>query len=301
MALLNPREKIGIFVSYRRADTAGHAGRLVDQLKTRFGQDIFLDVDSIRPGANFHEVIAETFAKCGAVVVLIGKRWLERDASMPPFGDSRDVITQEIHMAMDSNLPIVPVLVDGASMPSESMLPAPFATLAKLNAIDLRHTSFERDLQAVSEHLADILGGAKATAIERSLLKIFGPFVGSSFARIYGGIVLFSLFGALWGLAELAAAGFAVSQGGWRSLFTASLFDPEMLRLQSTWTAAFGGFIFGFIGRRSIRWWRHATIAMWVSLAEIVFAVLLAFVYVVQVPDARIMDLFERKTNVISP
>lgn len=112
---------------------------------------------------------------------------------------------------MDSNLPIVPVLVDGASMPSESMLPAPFANLAKLNAIDLRHTSFERDLQAVSEHLADILGGAKATAIERSLLKIFGPFVGSSFARIYGGIVLFSVFGALWGLAELVATGFVVS------------------------------------------------------------------------------------------
>ena len=78
---------------------------------------VFLDVDSISPGANFHEVIEETFAKCGAVVVLIGKRWLERDESMPPFGDSRDVITQEIRFAMESKLPIVPVLVDGATMP----------------------------------------------------------------------------------------------------------------------------------------------------------------------------------------
>jgi hypothetical protein len=300
MALLNAREKVGIFVSYRRADSAGYAGRLVDQLKSRFGDQVFLDVESIRPGANFHEVIEETFAKCGAVIVLIGKRWRERDESMPPFGDSTDVITQEIRIAMESKLPIVPVLVDGASMPAESSLPPSFANLSKLNAIDLRHTSFERDIQAVSEELADILGGAKATAIEKFFLKLYGPFIGNSIARIYGGIVLFSALGAAWGLIELVAAGFAVNQSGLPSLFTPSLFDPEVLRLQSIWTAAFGALIFGFIGRRSIRWWRHATIAMWVSLAEIILAGLLAIGYVVQVPDARLMDVFDNK-KITSP
>jgi hypothetical protein len=300
MALLNAREKVGIFVSYRRADSAGYAGRLVDQLKSRFGDQVFLDVDSIKPGANFHEVIEETFAKCGAVIVLIGKSWRERDESMPPFGDSRDVITQEIRIAMESKLPIVPVLVDGASMPAESSLPPSFANLSKLNAIDLRHTSFERDIQAVSEELADILGGAKATAIEKFFLKLYGPFIGNSIARVYGGIVLFSAVGALWGLMELVAAGFAVSQSGLRSLFTPSLFDPELLRLQSTWTAAFGALIFGFIGRRSIRWWRHATITMW-ELAEIILAALLAIGYVVQVPEARIMDVFDNKKIVAAP
>lgn len=74
-----------------------------------------------------------------------------------------------------------------------------------------------------------------------------------------------------------------------------------MLRLQAVWTAAFGGFFFGFLGRRSIRWWRHATIVMWVALAEIILAVLLAFVYVGQVPEARIMDLFDNKKIVASP
>src|SRR5207302_8204915 len=106
-------------------------------------------------------------------VVLIGKRWLERDQEMPPFGDAKDVITQEIRIAMESKLPIVPVLVDGASMPTESTLPAPFASLSRLNAIDLRHTSFERDLQAVSEHLGEILGAAKATQIEKGFMKVY--------------------------------------------------------------------------------------------------------------------------------
>lgn len=301
MSLLKPRENVGIFVSYRRADTAGHAGRLVDHLKNEFGQQVFFDVDSISPGANFHKVIEETFAKCGAVVVLIGKRWLERDDSMPPFGDSRDVITQEIRFAMESNLPIVPVLVDGAMMPSEATLPSQLATLSKLNAIDLRHTSFDRDLQAVREQLGEILGAARATKIEKGFLKIFGPFFGSSFARISGGIVGFSVFGALWALVELAAAGIVISQQGLRGLFTPSLMDPEMLRLQAVWTAALGALLFGFFGRRSIRWWRHATVAMCVSLVEIIVAGSLAFVYVVQVPEARITDLFDNKKITAAP
>jgi hypothetical protein len=220
---------------------------------------------------------------------------------MPPFGDSKDIITQEIRFAMESNLPIVPVLVDGATMPSESRLPSQFAALSTLNAIDLRHTSFDRDLQAVREQLGEILGAARATKIEKGFLKIFGPFFGSSFARISGGIVGFSVFGALWALVELAAAGIVISQQGLRGLFTPSLMDPEMLRLQAVWTAALGALLFGFIGRRSIRWWRHATVAMCVSLVEIIVAGSLAFVYVVQVPEARIMDLFDNKKIVASP
>src|SRR5258705_13961957 len=125
---------------------------------------------------------------------------------MPPFGDSKDVITQEIRFAMESSLPIVPVLVDGATMPSESRLPSQFAALSTLNAIDLRHTTFDRDLQAVREQLGEILGAARATKIEKGFLKIFGPFFGSSFARISGGIVGVSVFWALSGLGALAPA-----------------------------------------------------------------------------------------------
>ncbi len=301
MSLLKPRENVGIFVSYRRADTAGYAGRLVDQLKSHFGQAVFFDVDSISPGANFHQVIQDTFAKCGAAVILIGKKWLERDPAMPPFGDPQDVITQEIHFALEARLPILPVLVDGASMPGESALPAEFAGISKLNAIDLRHTSFDRDAEAVREQLGEILGAAKATRIEKGFLKIFGPFFGSSFARISSGIVGFAILGAAWALVEMIAAAIAVGQQGLHGLFTASLLDPEMLRLQAAWTAAFGGVLFGFLGRRSLRWWRHSTVVMWVAVAEIVIAIGLAFVYVVKVPDARVSDLFESKKITAAP
>jgi TIR domain-containing protein len=301
LPFLTARENVGIFVSYRRADTAGYAGRLVDHLKSHFGQQVFFDVDSISPGANFHQVIQETFAKCGAVVILIGKKWLERDPAMPPFGDEKDVITQEVRFALEARLPILPVLVDGAPMPGETALPAEFAGISRLNAIDLRHTSFDRDVEAVREHLGEILGAAKATKIEKGFLRIFGPYFGSSFARISGGIVGFAVFGAAWALVEMIAAAIAIGQQGLRGLFTASLMDPEMLRLQAAWTAALGGVLFGFMGRRSLRWWRHSTVAMWFSVAEIIIAAGLAFAYVVQVPEARIGDLFESKKIVAAP
>jgi TIR domain len=299
-SLFAPREKVGIFISYRRADTAGHAGRLVDQLKARFGDQVFFDVDSIKPGANFHQVIEDTFTKCGAVIVLIGKTWLERDDGMPRLGEEQDVITQEIRTAMASKLPILPVLVDGASMPGESQLPASLASLSSLNAIDLRHTSFDRDLQAVNDHLVETLGGAKESMIEKFALKLYGPFLGNSIAKIQGGIVLLATMGALWALGELAGAAFLSWRSGFETLLAPSIIEADTTRLQAVWTAAFGALIFAFIGRRSIRWWRHATWLVWISLAEIILATLLAAIYVVEVPEARIMDLFDNKKIAVS-
>jgi len=293
-------KNFGVFISYRRADTAGHAGRLVEHLKSQFGDQVFLDVDSIRPGANFYDVIRETLNRCGVAVVLIGKKWLEREASMPPFGDPADIITQEIQMAWNLKITVVPVLLDGASMPHESTLPAQFRDFSRLNAIDLRHTSYERDLQALNDNLVEIFGGAKATAIERSLLKIYAPFLGSSFARVYGAIVLGAFIAALWGLGELATASLGLSQRGVESLASASLFDVEMLKLEAALVGALSGAFTAFLGRRSVRWWRYATLALCISLAELAAIGLLALVYVSQVPNAAIMDLFERKTVVRS-
>jgi hypothetical protein len=84
------------------------------------------------------------------------------------------------------------------------------------------------------------------------------------------------------------------------TLLSPSIIDAETTRLQAVWTAAFGALIFAFFGRRSIRWWRHATIILWISLAEISLAAALAAFYVIEVPDARIMDLFDNKKIAVS-
>jgi hypothetical protein len=44
----------GLFLSYRRSDTVGHADRLYDRLATQFGHErVFLDVTGIAAGVDF--------------------------------------------------------------------------------------------------------------------------------------------------------------------------------------------------------------------------------------------------------
>jgi len=70
----------GIFISYRRSDSAPHAGRLYDRLCDYFGADkVFMDVDDIKPGADFVSLIGEKVASCDALIAVIGKGWLARD------------------------------------------------------------------------------------------------------------------------------------------------------------------------------------------------------------------------------
>jgi len=50
----------GIFISYRREDSAGWAGRLHDRLSARFGRRaVFIDVDTLAPGQDFPTTIEE--------------------------------------------------------------------------------------------------------------------------------------------------------------------------------------------------------------------------------------------------
>jgi hypothetical protein len=67
-----------VFISYRRDDSAGHAGRVHDRLKNEFGCDLlFVDVDAIPLGVNFIKVLREEVAKCDVLLALIGPNWLD--------------------------------------------------------------------------------------------------------------------------------------------------------------------------------------------------------------------------------
>jgi hypothetical protein len=69
-------EPRGIFVSYRREHAAAQAGRLYDWLAAHFGEEhVFMDVDSIRFGVDFVQVIEDAVTSCDAVLMLIGADW----------------------------------------------------------------------------------------------------------------------------------------------------------------------------------------------------------------------------------
>ena len=70
-------QKGRIFISYRRADSAGYAGRIYDRLAAHFGEDaIFMDVNTIEAGLDFVEVLENAVRSCDVLVALIGTRWL---------------------------------------------------------------------------------------------------------------------------------------------------------------------------------------------------------------------------------
>lgn len=136
------------FLSYRRDDSAGFAGRLADRLEAAFGAgSVFRDVDDIRPGEDFQSAIHDHLKAVDAVLVMIGPRWLDaRSDKGRRLDDTADFVRLEIATALDSGKPVIPILVGGALMPGEADLPAPLVGLARRQAVVLSDGGWQGDV-----------------------------------------------------------------------------------------------------------------------------------------------------------
>lgn len=137
-----------IFVSYRRADSQGWAGRLGEALAREFGDvACFFDIESIAPGDDFTAAIGAALASSETMLVLIGPHWLS--ASFPDgsrrLEDPRDFVRIEIATGLARRLRVIPVLVGGASMPRREDMPEAIADLAVRQAFDLSDTRWDYD------------------------------------------------------------------------------------------------------------------------------------------------------------
>ena len=106
-----------IFISYRRDDSAAHAGRLYDRLEGHFGQEnVFMDVDAIQPGLDFVEVVQEAVGSCDALIAVIGKEWqrVVDGSGRRRLENPEDLVRLEIATALSRNIRVIPVLVQGA-------------------------------------------------------------------------------------------------------------------------------------------------------------------------------------------
>jgi hypothetical protein len=199
-----------IFISYRREDSAGYTRAISDQLAQRFSKTrIFMDVDSIEPGLPFDQVIQNAVGRCDVLLAMIGRRWLEpREGSGPRLNDPKDFVRIEIAAALSRDIRVIPVLLDGAAMPTEQDLPEPLRPLAFRNAIEVSNSRFASDV----ERLADAIG--------KALGKAVGP---GSWGRMRSRRpVLYGLLGSAAAIALGSAATFVTRrpsvpvQGNWR-------------------------------------------------------------------------------------
>jgi hypothetical protein len=158
-----------VFVSYRREDAQGEAGHLLADLRRRFGEaQVFMDIAAIGPGEDFGLAIERAMADCSVVLVVIGRSWVDvRDAQGARRLDNpSDWVRLEVESALNGDRKVIPVLVQGASMPHDSMLPASMAALARRNAHEISARRWDYDFDALAKTLMEPLGMASADGVE---------------------------------------------------------------------------------------------------------------------------------------
>lgn len=145
-----------IFLSYRRDDAEGEAGRLFDDLTSEFGTDrVFMDVAGIEPGRDFRKVIDQNVASCGVLLAVMGKGWIDAkdDAGRRRLDDPVDFVRLETASALRRDIPVIPVLVHGGRTPRSEQLPEDLKDLAYRNAVELTHARWDSDVQVLIKAL----------------------------------------------------------------------------------------------------------------------------------------------------
>lgn len=165
MPQLTPSQFTGIFVSYRREDSSGHAGRLSDKLVEHFGKDrIFMDIDTIEPGEDFVTVIENAVSSCEILIAIIGRNWLSRPGETARRLDNpNDFVRLEIATALSRNIRVIPVLVQRATMPDAQDLPEDLSKLARRNALELSDQRWHLEIEQLISVMERILAKREET------------------------------------------------------------------------------------------------------------------------------------------
>ncbi len=156
-----------IFINYRRQDSEGYVGRLYDQLTQHFKpEDIFIDVNSIEPGADFVKVLDEAVAACDVFITVIGPQWLSvaDESGKRRLEQWNDFVRLEIGSALKQGKLIIPVLVGRASIPSPADLPEDIQGLARRNALELSHQRFAYDMERLVEAIKSTVPAEPSSA-----------------------------------------------------------------------------------------------------------------------------------------
>lgn len=144
-----------LFISYRRDDCQSEAIAIYYGLQNQLDAEVFLDVDSIRPGIAFDEEIVAEIDRADVVLILIGDDWLSLtgEDGRPRIADPEDYVHREVELGLARNIPVVPVLVEGARLPLAAELPEGIRDLARRQAITVRNDSMTQDIRDLAAQI----------------------------------------------------------------------------------------------------------------------------------------------------
>jgi hypothetical protein len=193
-----------VFISYRRDDAAGFSHVIRDRLIEHLPKErVFMDVTDIDAGADFVKTLQDAVSQCDVLLALMGKRW----AGDPRDGQSRldnptDWVRVEIATALNRGVKVIPVLLDGATMPQVDSLPPEMRTLVRMNGVDVRNSRLNADVY-------DLTGAAmKALGETWPPDEPGGPIyaaLSGVYAFLAGAIVLFVMIASMF-MEKVAAA-----------------------------------------------------------------------------------------------
>lgn len=158
-----------IFLSYRRQDSASATGRLADRLEDHFGPArVFHDHESILAGEDFAEAIRRAINASTVVLAVIGRDWVDAKNAdgTRRLDDPQDFVRLEIEAALEAGIPVVPVLVEGAVMPTAAQLPPSLDAFSRCQAVELSESRWRYD----SDRLIQTLQSRFAIESERPAL-----------------------------------------------------------------------------------------------------------------------------------
>lgn len=148
-----------IFISYRRSDSITVAGRIYDKLASMYGPDrVFKDVDDIPYGVNFVNQLEQAVAECNVLITLIGQNWIDvsDEQGNRRLDNPNDFVRIEIASALTRDILVLPVLVNGATMPTRTKLPENLQALTQRNAARVRYDpDFHNDMERIIDDLEE--------------------------------------------------------------------------------------------------------------------------------------------------
>src|SRR6188508_3047598 len=191
-----PRGRMsGTFISYRREDAAGYAGRLRESLERRLGPSrVFRDVDTLRPGQDFVQAIEARLTDCRVMLTVIGREWAgARDMTgSRRLDEPYDFVRLEIAAALARpNVLVVPVLVEGAAMPAASELPENIRPLARRHAVTIRDETWDADVDRLVGVIESATGAVDPSRADAPISPA-RLWAGGALAVVIVGLLLFN-------------------------------------------------------------------------------------------------------------
>jgi RNA-directed DNA polymerase len=166
-----------LFINYRRDDSSGWAVWLYDKLKDQFGPDrVFKDVERIQPGADWLNTIDGALSSTRVLLAVIGRNWLTvmDETGSRRLDNPEDLVRREIERAIERDILLIPVLVDGASMPRDKDLPESMLALRRRQAHEISSGRRDYDLSKLIAQLEQVVGPGRAsdpTTLEGSVVR----------------------------------------------------------------------------------------------------------------------------------